>query len=124
MSPSQEAIWPIPPLPADATAMDHITAMKWKDARTYENIAPHQYILRKWAPETYAFLYETIKREGVREKFTLRGKTYEYKYYYPGDGFRYWYMWPMGGPNNVINRCRVEPDPERPGFFRPVGVRQ
>jgi hypothetical protein len=120
--PTQEPLWPQPPLPEDASYQDHVNHVKWKDAKSYENIAPHQYILRGGHPESYAVMLEVVKREGIREKFTLRGKSYYYKYYYPGDGYRYWFMWPQGGPTDVLNRCRVEPDPERPGQFRPVGV--
>lgn len=84
---------------------ERIAARKWKDAKTYPD-APHAYILRGWNPEVFAWFHEKIKSEGVREEFTLRGKTYPYRYYYHADGYRYWVvMRPDEGSNDVLNRC-------------------
>jgi hypothetical protein len=83
---------------------ERIEAVIWKDAKTYPD-APHAYILRCWNPEVFAWFHEKIKSGGVREEFTLRGKTYPCHYYYHADGYRYWAMRPDGGPNDVLNRC-------------------
>ena len=71
--------------------------MIWKAAKTYPD-APHEYMLRHEQPETFAFYEQRIQAGGVREKFTLRGRTATYRYYYE-DGFKYWII------RNVLNRC-------------------
>jgi len=44
-----------------------------------------------------------IASAGVREQFTLRGRTSTYVYYYAGDGFKYWIM------GEILNRCPGKP---------------
>lgn len=75
---------------------------RWKFAKTYAD-APHEYILKDWNPQVYAYFEEKLKTESVKEQFTLRGRTSWYKYYYPGDGYRYWIV------GIVLNRARVDP---------------
>jgi hypothetical protein len=41
-------------------------------------------------PALYNSFKALIQAQGVNEKFTLRGRTANYRYYYPGDGYKYW----------------------------------
>ncbi len=72
--------------------------VKWTEAKTYAD-APHQYVLRHNYPELFAKFRALIRNEGVIKLFSLRGHSYNCRYYFPGDGFRYWIM------DNVLNRC-------------------
>jgi len=80
------------------------TSTRWKHAQTYAD-APHEYILKDWDPPVFAYYEEQIKTEGVKEQFTLRGRTSWYRYFYPGDGYKYWTI------KTVLNRARVTPKP-------------
>ena len=74
--------------------------LRWRVATTYPD-APHEYVLRDACPaEVWRHYRGRIRIHGVNEKFTLRGHTQTYRYYYCDD-FRYW----MIGP--VLNRARV-----------------
>ena len=52
----------------------------------------------------YVALFHTIRREGVDEKF---GKA-RYRYWYPGDGFKYWTMTTDVKQSHVINRAKID----------------
>jgi hypothetical protein len=100
---NQEPLWTPP---AGETIEQRIAATKWKDATTYQD-APHSYIIRDWDPVLFAYFEEKLKTEARREQFTLRGKTYWYRYYYPGDGYRYWII------KHVLNRCVADQSRDR-----------
>jgi hypothetical protein len=72
----------------------------WTVAKTYAD-APHEYVIQANAPEIFADFAAKLKTQGVKESFTLRGKTTKYKYYYPGDGYKYWII------GCVLNRCQA-----------------
>jgi hypothetical protein len=76
----------------------------WQNAKTYA-AAPHEYLRR--SPETepfFAYYLGKIREEGVRETFTLRGKTHAYRYYC-AEGWRYWRIGPW-----ILNRAKVAPE--------------
>lgn len=73
--------------------------IQWTYAKTYSD-APHEYVTRQTAPDAFDFYREKIRTEGVREKFTLRGKTATYRYFYAG-GYKYWIV------GVVLNRTHV-----------------
>jgi hypothetical protein len=75
-------------------------------AKTMADI-PHWYVVRSPANEAdFIELFATIRRDGVIKEW--RGR--KYRYWYRGDGFRYWPM-PDFLPNcKIINRAKVEPD--------------
>ena len=75
--------------------------MKWREAKTYAKIAPHEYILWKDAPAFFKHMERRIKKYGVYKDFTLDGKTNRYKYYYRGN-YKYWIIM------NVLNRAKVK----------------
>ena len=74
--------------------------VSWTVAKTYSNDAPHQYLLRHTAPGVFDWYKLQIAEKGIRERFTLRGKTASYRYYYGPDGYKYWIIGP------VLNRAR------------------
>ncbi len=75
-----------------------MAGVMWTSASSYPD-APHEYVLRERYPDTYAFYQEGIAQKGLEEPFTLRGRTATYRYYYAGDGYKYWTI------GNVLNRA-------------------
>ena len=73
----------------------------WKPANTYAD-APHEYILAPAEPELFQRFAAQLKESGVKEQFTLRGKTATYRYCYPGDGYKYWII------GRVLNRSKIQ----------------
>jgi hypothetical protein len=71
---------------------------QWKYARTYPD-APHWYVLQSQEPQVFDYYREKIEKEGVRELFSLRGKTRSYTYFYAGE-FKYWRI------GSILNRAR------------------
>jgi hypothetical protein len=49
----------------------------------------------------YVRLFETIAKEGEVEKFKGRA----YRYWHPGDGFKYWTMTTDVRQSRIINRA-------------------
>jgi hypothetical protein len=89
--------------PAKTSPGECFLIVKWTFAKTYTD-APHEYFIRQDYPEVFASLAELIRKDGVKEQFTLRGKTRWYKYLYLED-YKYWTI------QNVMNRCKVVPEP-------------
>ena len=86
-------------------ARSYIKAVRWQNAKTYENTAPHEYTVLKWRPELkdeFAWMVMYIRDGGVEETFW----KCKYKYLYL-DGYRYW---SIGAPSTVtlINRCPAD----------------
>jgi hypothetical protein len=73
---------------------------RWTNAKTYTD-APHEYVLRDQCPATFDIYKNRIREAGVPEKFTLRGRTATYRYYYGDDGYKYWII------GVVLNRAQV-----------------
>lgn len=80
-----------------------IGEQRWKNARTYEKTAPHEYFIDKWNPALFAALRGAINTHGIKEKFqlTASSRTHTYKYLYLG-GYRYWNI------GAVLNRTKQE----------------
>ena len=78
-----------------------LRSLPWTNATTYTD-APHEYVLRHQDPAAFDWFSARIKAEGVAEKFTLRGGTATYRYYYAGDGYKYWIT-----AGVVLNRAKV-----------------
>jgi hypothetical protein len=77
---------------------EFMTNPSWKTAVTYAD-APHEYVLRPDCPETFRLYQDRLRKAGVTEKFTLRGRTATYRYYYGNDGYKYWII------GRVLNRA-------------------
>jgi hypothetical protein len=66
---------------------------------------PHWYVVRSAANEAdYAALFHVIQAKGVPEKFGAR----KYRYWRPGDGFKYWAMTTDVQHSHVINRAKID----------------
>lgn len=85
--------------------------LKWKRAKSYPD-APHEYVVYDWDPEFFKELFTEMRRriatEGVKQKFTLRGKTYTYNYLYHSDGYKYWAF------QRILNRTLAVGENARP----------
>jgi hypothetical protein len=72
--------------------------------------APHWYVIRTPANEAdYVALFHTISREGVEETFGAR----RYRYWYAGDGWKYWAMTSEVGHSHVINRTKIKRETDK-----------
>ena len=101
------------PIPGEwAWAREFIVQRRWREAVTYRETAPHEYIVRKW--ETH--------EQGNRDfdpfvilirRFGYADFYYKVRHlYWAIDEFKYWAMgWPVE-ETIVINRARVDaPEP-------------
>jgi len=73
----------------------------WQNAKTYEDIAPHEYFIKQWNEPLFKKICECIKEYGTNEIFKLRNFKKKYRYFYVGE-YRYW----RGGV--VLNRTKVK----------------
>jgi hypothetical protein len=80
----------------------YISAVKWQEAKTMRDFAPHEYTIRKWnealEPE-FVWFVEWIRREGYTEQWG--GRKYAYL---DIDGHKYWTMGAPISQTIVINR--------------------
>lgn len=67
----------------------HNLKIKWRQAKTFAKIAPHEYFLQNDNPAAFAYYQSFLDKEGVDEPFTLFGHTKRYRYYYTNT-HRYW----------------------------------
>lgn len=83
--------------------------MKWENlrflfAKTMPEI-PHEYVVRSPENESdYVELFDIIRREGRIEDW----RGHPYRYWYRGDGSKYWAMTTDIALSEVINRAKVE----------------
>ena len=90
------------PSPQDRPPAEFST-LKFRIAKTMPD-TPHEYVVRTSENETeYAALFNTIAEQGQWETFMGR----KYKYWSPGDGFKYWRMSNDLENSQVINRAKV-----------------
>jgi hypothetical protein len=83
-----------------------LSRLTFKFAKTMPDI-PHEYTVRTTANEAdFVALFRAVRENGVWEKWGGR----RYRYWYAGNGFKYWAM-PDDLPRcQVINRAKVEDD--------------
>jgi hypothetical protein len=105
-------------LPATRQQMNWAN-LPFQFAKTMPN-TPHWYVRRTPENETdYVELFHTIAEQGVVEKW---GKA-RYRYWYPGDGFKYWAMTTDVRQSRIINRAKVEePKGDEPKLPQDDGV--
>jgi hypothetical protein len=85
---------------------DFLARLTFKSAKTMPEI-PHFYVVRTPDNEAdFVALFHTIRQNGVEEKFFRR----TYRYWYAGDGFKYWAMTDDLSESQIINRAKVEAD--------------
>jgi len=81
----------------------NLEKLQFRFAKTMPEI-PHEYVVRTQHNESdYVELFETIVMLGVIE--TFKGRCY--RYWYAGDGYKYWAMTTDIAQSQVINRARV-----------------
>jgi hypothetical protein len=93
-------------------ARDFIARRKWREAVTYRETAPHEYVVRKWETDEqgnrdFDRFITLIRRFGYADFY------YKLRHiYWAIDEFKYWTMgWPVE-ETTVINRARVDaPEP-------------
>ena len=88
-----------------------IAALSFREAKTMPE-APHEYVVRTPENESaYVALFNLIGEHGVQEKWG----RYKYKYWYPGDGWKYWRMTSDIRYSRVLNRARytTEQQPQK-----------
>ena len=88
--------------------MVDLSRLAFKFAKTMPEI-PHEYVVRTPENETdFVELFHAVRQNGVEERFGRR----TYRYWYPGDAWKYWAM-PGDLPRcQVINRAKVDDDPK------------
>ena len=80
-----------------------LSRLEFRFAKTMPE-TPHWYVVRSTANEAdYVALFHVIQEKGVPEKFGAR----RYRYWYPGDGWKYWTMTTDVQHSHVINRAKI-----------------
>ena len=93
-------------------AQEFIAQRRWREAVTYRETAPHEYVVRDWEKgaqgnRDFDRFVVSIRRFGYADLY------YEVRHiYWAIDEFKYWTMgWPVE-QTTVINRARVDaPEP-------------
>jgi hypothetical protein len=81
------------------TARRFIEQTEWRVAVTMPE-SPHSYVVRTWPPsDGFTALVTLVQAHGTSRRWQGRS----YRSYEIGDGFVYWFVWP------VLNRKPVEP---------------
>jgi hypothetical protein len=84
-----------------------LSRLEFRFAKTMPE-TPHWYVTRTAENEAdYVALFRAVQHHGVNEKFGKR----RYRYWYPGDGFKYWTMTTDLARSHVINRAKVDDAP-------------
>ena len=105
------------PTPDDwACARDFITQRRWREAVSYRETAPHEYVVRTWETDAnghrnFDHFISLIRHFGYADFY------YQVRHiYWAIDEFKYWTMgWPVE-ETTVINRARVDaPEPWKEG---------
>jgi hypothetical protein len=81
-----------------------LKTLKFRFAKSMPHI-PHEYVVR--TPENqaaYVELFNVVQQHGVLEKFGRRS----FRYWYAGDGFKYWTMTTDVDKSEIINRAKVD----------------
>jgi hypothetical protein len=85
-------------------AAPDLSRLEFRFARTMPDM-PHWYVVRTPANEAdYVALFRAVQHHGVNEKFGKR----RYRYWRPGDGFKYWTMTTDVKQSRVINRAKID----------------
>jgi hypothetical protein len=86
--------------------MVDLNRLTFKFAKTMPEI-PHEYVVRTPENEAdFVGLFHTVRQNGVDERWGRRA----YRYWYAGDGWKYWAM-PYDLPRcQIINRAKVDDD--------------
>lgn len=78
-----------------------INNQTWRNAKTFEKVAPHSYIVLHDNKKDFNKFCKYIEKYGRDEIFQLFDFKRKYRYLYLGD-YRYWRDW------IILNRTRVD----------------
>jgi hypothetical protein len=85
---------------------DFIARYDWKNSKSYEATAPHEYLVRKNIPaedqDIFNSFIKYIRDHGIPERFWRQRYVYLYMY-----GWKYWTMGAPVTETTIINRARV-----------------
>jgi hypothetical protein len=111
-----------------------IARAHWQSARSTEDVAPHQYVVKGWdkdelTEDEFWRLANWIRTEGRLEEWTppaewvrrWGGRPMTNRYVHIGN-YAYWFTWPKGRAP-MLNREHVSVQQAKP-TRRPVGVQQ
>jgi hypothetical protein len=85
---------------------DFLSRLTFKFAKTMPD-TPHFYVVRSPENEAdYVALWNAWRKDGVDEKWNGR----KYRYWYAGDGWKYWAMTYDQSKSVIINRAKVPED--------------
>jgi hypothetical protein len=92
----------------EMTPLD-LSRLTFKFAKTMPE-TPHEYTVRSLENEAdFVALFNAIRRDGVNEKFGSRTN----RYWYAGDGWKYWAMTTDVRQSRVINRAKSDDEAPR-----------
>lgn len=82
-----------------------IDSVPWKEAKTYKDFAPHEYILRTDCSDVWEEIAKAIDIGGIMESFQMGGmpRPVWYRYYRLGR-YKYWHY------ELVLNRALLDED--------------
>jgi hypothetical protein len=96
-------------------ARAYIAGVRWQFAKTMPKW-PHEYTVRKWRPDLerqFVDFVELSRRAGVVEPWPRDAAVPRYRLaYLELDGWEYWTMGAPVSETTVINRARLEGEPE------------
>jgi hypothetical protein len=81
-----------------AAILAAIASVRWREAVTYRETAPHEYILWWDDPAVFTVVGDAIRAHGQRD--TFHGHSYKYLHL-DGHGWKYWRF------RRVLNRARL-----------------
>jgi hypothetical protein len=86
--------------------MVDLSRLTFRFAKTMPEI-PHEYVVRSPDNEAdFVALFHAVQQNGVSERFGQR----RYRYWYAGDGYKYWSMTTILAQSKIINRAKVDDD--------------
>lgn len=69
-------------------AKEYVSSVSWREAKTYRNTTPHEYIVVKWGDSgraDFKKMFLLIEKYGEFENFFNK----RYRYLFLGDGYKY-----------------------------------
>ena len=96
-------------IPTEIQDNINFSLLKWKEAKTYAKTAPHEYVVLEYikddkTKEAYTELWQAIQDKAVEEFFY----EHPFKYYYRGDGYKYWTYGDTAESSDLINRAKAD----------------
>ena len=81
--------------------LQEIKKQRWTEAKTYRNVAPHEYIIEHQNEALFQAMTYLIRYHGFYRTFQLYKVKKQYRYFYIGE-YSYWIE------GHILNRCRLD----------------